>query len=62
MRFPISRLLRLGFAGKRHDVRLAHGVEAWTAREMIDFAALIAPHVPTAAAAGEGTAGAVSVS
>src|SRR3989442_13654962 len=44
---PIPRLLRLGFAGKRDDIGRAHGSVAWTAREMVDFAAFIPPHVAT---------------
>ena len=42
LRLAISRLLRLGFAGKRDDIRRTYGVKAWTARQMIDFAA----HIP----------------
>src|SRR5207245_11253038 len=33
---------------KRDDVRRAHGTVACTASEMVDFAVLIPPHVPTA--------------
>ena len=46
-RFPIPGLLRLGFAGKRDDVRWAHRVEAWTTRERVDRAVLIPAHVAT---------------
>src|SRR5262245_28074331 len=44
LRFPIPRLLGLGFAGKCDHVRRTHGVKARTASEMIDFAAHIPPH------------------
>ena len=44
MRFSISRSLGLGFAGKCDDIGRAQRFEAWTAREMIDFTALIPPH------------------
>ena len=50
--FTIPRLLGFGFAGKRDDVRRAHGVEAWTASEMIDFTVRIPPHVTTAGSGG----------
>src|SRR4051812_8015734 len=44
----IPCLLSLVFACKRDDIGRAHCSVAWTAREMVDFAVLIPPHVPTA--------------